>query len=119
MSDILDAAKCSIQSDLTHLIFVAYLASKNALSDFTTFGPEQPDIPNLAKDDNGAFLPGAADFVIYSKDVATLSIRVLIVIPTVLCGLFLLVFLTTYKFGVKPAYKKSMGEYWAKWVDPV
>lgn len=116
---IIDAAKCSVQSDLTKLIFVAYLASKNALSDFTTFGPEQPDIPNLAKDDNGAFFPGAADYVIYSKDVATLSIRVLIVIPTVLCGLFLLVSLATYKFGVGPVYKKSMSEYWKKWAEPV
>ena len=116
---LLDAEKCSLQNDLTQLVFTSYLASKNVLSDSTTYGSEQPGISNLAKDSNGKFEPGAADFVIYSKDVASLSIRVIIVIPTILCALALLVTITTYKFGIKPAYKKSMAEYWSKWADPM
>lgn len=118
-SHLLDAANCSIQNDLTYLIFTSYVASKTALSDITTYGPEQPGIRNTAKDDSGTLRPGAADFVIYSNDVAALSIKVIIIIPTIVCGLVLLVTFMTYKFGIKPAYKRSMAEYWAKWVDPM
>ena len=119
LNRVLDASSCGIQNDLTYIIYTSYIAAKSALSDFTTYGPEQAELCNTAKDSAGALLPGEADFVIYSNDIAALSIRVIVVIPTIACRLVLLVTILTYKFGSKKAYKKIMGEFWGKSVDSV
>lgn len=117
LNALVDAEKSSLQNDLTHLVFTSYLASKNVLADSTTYGPEQPGIRNLAKDPDGKFQPGAVDFVIYSNDIDSLSIRVIIAVPIILLVLSLLVIITTYKSGVNSVYKKTLAEYWAKRVD--
>lgn len=86
--NIFDANSSSVYNDLQHLVLASYVATTNVLEDTTTYGPEKPGIPNLAKYKNGTLKDGVGNFVIYSKDVATLSIQKAIIIPLVLVLLF-------------------------------
>jgi hypothetical protein len=88
-----DAGSSSLQSDLQRLILGAYIATKNTLAETTMFNAKQyPAISNLLIDPKtNQQIPGAGDFVILNSAFAALSVRVLIVVPTILALLFLLV----------------------------
>lgn len=88
-----DAGSSSLQSDLQRLILGAYIATKNTLAETTLFNAEQyPSISNgLIDPATNQQLAGAGDFVIFNSAYAALSVRVLIVVPTILALLFVLV----------------------------
>jgi len=85
LGTIFDAGASSAFSDLHRLILAAYIATTNTLTDLTLYPPNAADgavaIGNLALDDNGNPQPGVGDFVIWSTDISTLSIKSLIIIP--------------------------------------
>jgi hypothetical protein len=83
VSDDFDANTSSIHTDLERLVFASYIATANVLTETTLFPAGSNDtIANDIKP-NGTLLPGVSDFVIFSNDVVTLSVKSLIVIPTI------------------------------------
>ncbi|KAK3356432.1 hypothetical protein B0T25DRAFT_629825 [Lasiosphaeria hispida] len=84
LGSIFDAGSSSAFADLQRLVLAAYIATTNTLIDLTLY----PDTPgrstsagNLALDDSAQPKPGVADFVVWSTDVTTLSVKAIIVIP--------------------------------------
>jgi hypothetical protein len=91
VQEIIDANTSSIYSDLQRLVFASYIATTNTLTQ-TTLYPPTDAVSNLVAQ-NGTILDGAGDFIILSGDIATLSVRSLIVIPTLAVSLWI-VYLT-------------------------
>lgn len=87
ISDLFDANSSSIFQDLQRLIFASYIATVNTMTE-TTLYPPGIDILNDVTY-NGALLDGTAEFVIFSNEVVTLSVRSLIIIPTLAVTLWL------------------------------
>lgn len=93
---LIDAGGSSMEKDLHYLVAAAYIASMRILADTTTIESNSTNLTNLAHDPaTGLLYPGLADFIIYSRDIATVSLKVLIIIPVVLVFLFLLVIILT------------------------
>ncbi|RFU31708.1 hypothetical protein B7463_g4637, partial [Scytalidium lignicola] len=88
LKNILDASSSSIYSDLERLVYASYIATINCLTETTLFPPAE-GFPNEVVL-NGSLLDGTADFVIYGDDIATLSVRTLIITPVVTVGLWIL-----------------------------
>ncbi|KAH8803600.1 hypothetical protein F5884DRAFT_861919 [Xylogone sp. PMI_703] len=88
LSDILDANSSCIFSDLERLVFASYLATINRLTETTLFPPSNGFLNDVAPGD--IILQGSGDFVIYSGDIDTLSVRSLIIIPVLAVGLFII-----------------------------
>lgn len=87
--NIFNASSSSVHADLTRLVFASYIATVNTLTDTTLFSTNTA-IPNEVLDSNGNIQEGVGGFVIYSSDVTTLSVRALIVIPTLTLGLWII-----------------------------
>jgi hypothetical protein len=88
-----DANSSSIQNDLQRLVNASYIATRNLLAETTRYSPIGRDgLQNLVA--NGSqVLPDTDEFVVSnSADIITLSVRVLIIVPAVLGGAVLLVF---------------------------
>lgn len=89
------AESASMESDLRQLVAASYLASRNILTDTTTIKPS-PKFNNTAVDQKtGNLYAGAADFIVTSSDIATISIKVLITIPLILILLLFLITIIT------------------------
>jgi len=86
-SFILNAGASSILQDLERLVLASWVSSKNVLRDTTTYKPG--DLANLAEGPSGSVEAGAAQFLLQSGDVDTLSVRILIAIPAILMFLFI------------------------------
>jgi len=86
-----DANVSSFHSDIQRLVIASYVASANTLTESTLFAEDRLDVPNFALGDDGQVLPGADNFVIWSSQVGTLSVRTLIIIPVIALALFLIV----------------------------
>ncbi|RPB01275.1 hypothetical protein L873DRAFT_1803761 [Choiromyces venosus 120613-1] len=86
-SYILDAGLSNIVEDLERLILASWVSSRNVVRDTTSY--KSGGTPNVARGKKGSVEDGAAQFVLQSADVGTLSLRILIAIPAIL--LFLLV----------------------------
>ncbi|KAM0256806.1 hypothetical protein ACHAQJ_004758 [Trichoderma viride] len=86
VNQIFDAGASSIQSDLTRLVQAAFVATSNVLTD-TTLYPANSDqkLPNWL-----AGVDGIGDFVVWTPDASALSMKVLIIIPSLLVGVWLL-----------------------------
>lgn len=96
VEQVFDAGASSMETDLHYLVAAAYIASTRILGDTTTISSNSTNLPNLALDPaTGKLYPGIADFIINSSNIATLSFKVLIIIPVVLVSLFLLVIILT------------------------
>lgn len=96
VEQIFDAGASSMETDLHYLVAAAYIASMRILADTTTISSNSTNLPNIALDPaTGKLYPGVADFIINSSNIATLSVKVLIIIPVVLVILFLLVIILT------------------------
>ncbi|KAH8698461.1 hypothetical protein BGW36DRAFT_376139 [Talaromyces proteolyticus] len=93
VSQALNAELCSIENDISRLVNIAYLMTRNILSDSTLISPLGRDnITNLVRSaDQRTVLPGADEFVVSGPDIMTLSVRDLILIPTLLGGVVCLV----------------------------
>ena len=86
-SFILNAGSSSILEDLQRLVLASWISSKNVLRDTTTYKPG--NLENLAEGPSGSVEAGAAQFLLQSGDVDTLSVRILIAIPAILLFLFI------------------------------
>lgn len=79
-----NADDSSIRTDLRRLVYAAYIATVNTLTDTTLHPPADPRkvaVPNMVLDELGRVLPGVADFVVYTNDVVTVSLLHAIAIP--------------------------------------
>lgn len=94
---VFDAAASNFHDDLERLVQAAYVATVNCLTDLTLY-PAGADrqVRNMARGDSGQVLDGVAEFVVWSPDVAALSTVVVIVIPTVFVGTWLVAVILLY-----------------------
>jgi len=88
-----DAETASIQNDIERLVNASYIATRNVLAETTRYSTVGRDgIPNQALNNVSQVRAGADNFVVSnSAEITTLSVRVLIIVPVVLFGVFLLV----------------------------
>ncbi|KAK0745730.1 hypothetical protein B0T18DRAFT_428829 [Schizothecium vesticola] len=85
IGNIFDAESSSAFSDLRRLVLAAYIATTNTLTDLTLYPDDAPGrgngAANLAIDESGNVKPGVAEFVVWSPDITTLSVKAIIIIP--------------------------------------
>ncbi|EPE05596.1 hypothetical protein F503_02335 [Ophiostoma piceae UAMH 11346] len=96
LGTIFDAGSASAFSDIQRLALAAYIASTNTLTDSTlqsSYLGSKTQSGNLIYGDDNKPMSGAGDFVVWSSDVSTISIRAAIIIPVVAAGSWLLVLL--------------------------
>ncbi|ORY70338.1 uncharacterized protein BCR38DRAFT_481472 [Pseudomassariella vexata] len=79
LGSLLDAGTSNMSQDLHRLILTSYIATTNTLTD-TTLYPHD-DIPNQALGKDQKPKPNVGDFVVFTPDVATLSVKNLAIIP--------------------------------------
>ncbi|KAI1102227.1 hypothetical protein F4804DRAFT_273085 [Jackrogersella minutella] len=99
---VFDASVSSVHGDLERLVQAAYVATVNCLTDLTLY-PAGSDktVPNIALGDSGQILDGVADFVVWSPDVTALSTLVIIVVPSVFVGAWVVAAVLMYWTPVK------------------
>lgn len=97
VSQIFDAGTSSIQNDLSRLVQAAFIATSNVLTDTTLYPPNSDQ--TLENWVTG--LSGVGDFVVWSPDASALSMNVLISIPSLLAGVWLLATLLLFLTPVK------------------
>lgn len=97
VSQIFDAGASSIQNDLSRLIQAAFIATSNVLTDTTLYPPNS----DQALENWVTGLSGVGDFVVWSPDASALSMNVLISIPSLLAGVWLLATLLLFLTPVK------------------
>ena len=90
LGQFFDAAESSFHSDIQRLVIASYVASTNVLTESTLFAEDHLGIPNFILGNDSQVLPGADNFVIWSSQVRTLSVRALIIIPVITLALFLI-----------------------------
>ncbi|KAI0437592.1 hypothetical protein F4803DRAFT_142580 [Xylaria telfairii] len=102
LNQIFDAGASSLHDDLERLIVTAYVATVNCLTDTTLYPiAARGNIPNAVLGDSGEVPGEAAGFVVWSPEVATLSTVVIIVIPTIFVGIWLVSVILLYFTKVK------------------
>jgi len=84
---ILDAGASTIKSELQRLVLAAWISSRNVLRDTTTY--DRNGMQNYAEGPGGSVEDATVQFVLQSGDVVTLSVRILISVPSIF--LFLLI----------------------------
>ncbi|KAI1211234.1 uncharacterized protein F4807DRAFT_419444 [Annulohypoxylon truncatum] len=96
-NQIFDAKSSSVHDDLERLVQAAYVATVNILTDLTLYpvGASR-DVRNVAVGASGQTKDGVADFVVWSSEIKTLSTLVVIVIPSVFVGLWLIAIVLMY-----------------------
>jgi hypothetical protein len=94
LSNIFDASSSSIHEDLERLVWASYIATVNILKE-TTLYVNNSGIPNIL-DDNGRLQDGASNFVIYTSEAVALSVRSLIILPTLAVSLWVVFFALMY-----------------------
>ncbi|KAI1457066.1 hypothetical protein F4805DRAFT_430195 [Annulohypoxylon moriforme] len=101
-NQIFDASSSSVHDDLERLVQAAYVATVNVLTDLTLYpvGASR-EVRNVARGDSGQTLDGVADFVVWSPEIKTLSTLVVIVIPSVFVGLWLIAIILMYYTPVR------------------
>jgi len=95
LGEVFDAGSSSAYADLQRLVNASYVATINTLTDTTLFPPAHNGIPNDVLGPNGKVNPGVDGFVVWSSEVQALSIRVLIIIPSITLAMFLIVYCLT------------------------
>ncbi|RYP43224.1 hypothetical protein DL770_011777 [Monosporascus sp. CRB-9-2] len=92
LGGMFDAGASSVYEDLQRLVLAAYVATSSVLNDTTLFQTTNTEgVENQAIDGTGQVRDGVADFVVWSSDVATLSVKAIIIIPTIALALWLVV----------------------------
>jgi hypothetical protein len=72
---------------MKRLVLASYIAMANTLTDSTLYNPDETySVPSIVTSDNSAEV---AIFVVYSSDIATLWIPLIIAIPCLAAGLWL------------------------------
>ena len=88
LGEIFNASSSSLHSDLERLVFASYISTVNTLAETTLFASDRGLRNEILV--NGSVPEGVDGFVIYSKDVTTLSVKALIVIPVIAAALWIL-----------------------------
>jgi len=89
-----DANTSSIYRDLEYLAVASYIRTRDIFAETTRFSEQgREGIPDLARDNDDKPRAETGDFVITSPNIATLSIRALIIVPAVTGGMVLVAFL--------------------------
>ncbi|GAP86574.2 hypothetical protein SAMD00023353_2001740 [Rosellinia necatrix] len=101
LGSIFDAGNSSVHDDLERLVVAAYVSTVNCLTD-TTLYPDnaQGRVPNAALSDAGQ-VPRDPGFLVLSPEVDTLSILVVIAIPAILVGTWLISVILLYLTPIK------------------
>ena len=107
---VLDAGASTILDDLERLVLGSWVSSRNVLTDTTTYN--RGNIPNVLEGGKGSVEDSVAQFVLQSGDVITLSVRILISIPSVLLFLYivqkiLFCVLRRSHLGQKPIFEEE------------
>lgn len=89
------ADSASMESDLHQLVAASFIASKNFLIDTTTIKNSYMFNNTAVDRKTGNLYAGAADFIVTSSDIATISIKVLITIPLILILVLFLITIIT------------------------
>ncbi|KAG0634681.1 hypothetical protein HOY80DRAFT_894480 [Tuber brumale] len=84
---VLDSGSSGVLDDLERLVRASWISGKNVLRDTTTYDPR--DMENSARRPDGSVKPGIGEFVLESRDVGTLSVRLLTSIPIILISLLI------------------------------
>ncbi|OTB09277.1 hypothetical protein M426DRAFT_7291 [Hypoxylon sp. CI-4A] len=106
-----DAGSSSVHDDLERLVQAAYVATVNCLTDLTLYKAGANDIvSNIARGASGQAKEGVSDFVVWSPEVTTLSTLVIIVVPSVFVGTWLLNFVLLYWTPVRRVNDLAEGE---------
>ncbi|KAM7208433.1 hypothetical protein V8F20_001114 [Naviculisporaceae sp. PSN 640] len=98
ISGVFDAGASSIYKDLSPLILGAYIATINTLADTTLYfdhnSTNSSSIRNLAReeDDDSITRPDVGQFIVFSEHVASLSLTLIILIPFLTLGSWLLMY---------------------------
>lgn len=88
IGEVFDAERSTILKDMTRLVQASYTATVNVFKEATMLNdPGSFGFTNLLY---GTNKPGIGEFVLYSPDVRTLSVKTLIVVPVVLVTLLAL-----------------------------
>lgn len=95
LGPIFDAGTSSVHADLQRLVLASYIATMNTLTDTTLFPTDHLGIFNDVLGSDGQVQAGVDEFVVWSSQIATLSIRALVVIPIVTLVMFLIVYCLT------------------------
>ncbi|KAL7793003.1 hypothetical protein V8C37DRAFT_416189 [Trichoderma ceciliae] len=86
LDQIFDASTSSILSDLQRLVQAAFIATSNILTDTTLYPADaSTQLDNVVEGEDGI-----GDFVVWSSDASALSVKVIIIIPSLLAGVWLL-----------------------------
>ncbi|KAL7901236.1 hypothetical protein HDV63DRAFT_365363 [Trichoderma sp. SZMC 28014] len=97
VSQIFDAGASSIRNDLSRLVQAAFIATSNVLTDTTLYPPNSDQtLENWVTGQSGV-----GDFVVWSPDASALSMNVLISIPSLLAGVWLLATILLFLTPVK------------------
>ncbi|KAK5989457.1 hypothetical protein PT974_10976 [Cladobotryum mycophilum] len=97
LGQIFDAGSSSFQDDLERLLLASYIATVNILTDSTLYSANASSrVPNQARGDDGEPQPGIGSFVVWNADVSAVSLRILIVIPSLLAASWVLLNLLLY-----------------------
>lgn len=91
LGQFFDAEDSSFHRDIQRLVIASYIATTNVLTESTLFAEDRLGIPNFILGNDGQVLPGADEFVIWSSNVRTLSVRTIIIIPVIALALFITV----------------------------
>lgn len=95
--EIFDAGSSTMFRDMQRLVLAAYIATTNMLTDTTLYPTDAAThVPNMQRDDSGQVLDGIGDFVVWNADVSALSVKLLIVIPSVFVGIWALAIVLLY-----------------------
>ena len=84
---ILDAGASTLSGDFQRLVLASWVSSRNVVRDTTRY--RRSDLVNLAEGSGGSVDADSAKFVLESRDVATLSVRILVSVPAILLFLFI------------------------------
>ena len=88
--DIFNASSSSLYTDLERLVFASYIGTANTLTETTLFARSSNVENDVLTIDAGTIPPGIDEFVIWSTDVITLSVKALIIIPVVTATLWII-----------------------------
>jgi hypothetical protein len=100
IDQIFDAGASSIRTDFERLVLAAFIGTTNVLTDTTLYpaGSERnvPRVQNFARDASGQIKDGVGAFVIFTPDASSLSVTLIIAIPCLFVGVWLLAMILLY-----------------------
>jgi hypothetical protein len=94
--EIIQAGSSRVYDDMKLLIRASWISSRNFFRDTTTTRFNKHNFSNAAEGPDGKVPKGVAQFVLQSPDVGTLSVRVLISVPSFLLFLLFLQAILSY-----------------------